>query len=84
MPSSVHAPPATLRWKRTDWSAFSGSTVALTVTGSMVVTVAAVRRRRDGDPTGGDPGGLGHAAAGVTGVVQDGGAVAEPLTPGRR
>ncbi len=35
----AQAPPATLRWNRTDSDARSGSTVARTVTGSTLLTV---------------------------------------------
>ena len=39
MPSTVQSPSPTLRSKRTDCAARSGSTTALTVTGSMLATV---------------------------------------------
>ena len=39
VPIVSQAPPATLRWKRTDSVDRSGSTVAATVTGSMLVMV---------------------------------------------
>src|SRR6478609_10663149 len=53
VPSVVHAPPPTRRWKVTDWVARSGSTAASRCTGSIAVTVgpAGEEIRTDGDGT---------------------------------
>ena len=39
VPRLVHGPPDTLRWNSTDCSGRSGSTVAVSATGSILLTV---------------------------------------------